>query len=620
MPGTLPPESPPGANLGDAPTVPRGRVGEDASIELSSAAFLDELGPPSQSSEERAASLVGTLISERYRVDEILGQGGMGAVFRGEQIHLRKRVAIKLLHPDTERLPGLVDRFEREAVAGAHVQHPNVAAATDFGKLDDGSYFLVLELVEGTPLSEVLAAGPLAPARALRIARQMAAGLAAVHDKGIVHRDVKPQNTLIGAGDHVKIIDFGLAKVDIGSATGQKPTRKDKALTAAGVVFGTPAYLAPEAALGMGAVDARSDLYALGVTLYEMLSGRQPFDGKDPGSLFRQQRLDDPPPFRVRAPGVSVPAAAERVAMRLVQRAPTDRYQSAEETIAAIDEALAALSPAAEGLGRGRVRPSRWVYVAVALGLLALGGVVMVAVRDPGDEGRRLSNGEPSAHDGGSAARAPVAAAPVATHGAASASASASAAGSAWETEEADAAAWRGRLDKASQIKDWVLGSKAFLALVRLEPTLLDDAETRTRVIAVAAGIAHEGRGELADAVFDALGAHLGTKGLDLLYDLALSRGGTRGGARARAVLERADVLEREPRALRVAFEFFVGSCPARRALIDRAVADGDRRVLVQMEAAHGARCANRKDPCCFREDPAMAEAIAKLKARVEPL
>src|SRR6185436_15531664 len=114
---------------------------------------------------------------------------------------LRKRVAIKVLHPDTEKLPGLVERFEREAVAGAHVQHHNVAAAIDFGQLDDGSYFLVLEYVEGTPLSQVLDHGPLPPLRALRIVRQMAAGLSAAHEKGIVHRDVKPQNTLLGADD-----------------------------------------------------------------------------------------------------------------------------------------------------------------------------------------------------------------------------------------------------------------------------------------------------------------------------------------------------------------------------------------------------------------------------------
>src|SRR6185436_3045122 len=124
-------------------------------------------------------SLVGRLVSGRYRADEIVGQGGMGAVYRGEQIHLRKRVAVKVLHPDTEKLPGLVARFEREAVAGAHVQHPNVAAAIDFGKLEDGSYFLVLEYVEGVRLSDLLDDGPLPAARALRIARQMAAALEA---------------------------------------------------------------------------------------------------------------------------------------------------------------------------------------------------------------------------------------------------------------------------------------------------------------------------------------------------------------------------------------------------------------------------------------------------------
>ncbi len=336
MPGTLPPEPP--SRLGDAVTVPRAALRDDGSIELGASAFLDELGPASDTSERRAQSLVGTLISGRYRADEILGQGGMGAVLGGEQIHLRKQVAIKLLHPDTERLPGLIERFEREGVAGAHVQHPNVAAAIDFGKLDDGSYFLVLEYVEGTPLSEVIDRGPLLPLRALRIARQMAEGLAAVHDKGIVHRDVKPQNTLLGQGDQVKIIDFGLAKVDIGTATGKKPARPAAQLTATGVVFGTPAYLAPEAALGMGAVDARSDLYALGVTLYEMLTGLQPFQGHDPASIFRQQRTEDPPTFQVRAPGVTVPAAAERIALRLVQKNPADRYQSAREVVLAIDE------------------------------------------------------------------------------------------------------------------------------------------------------------------------------------------------------------------------------------------------------------------------------------------
>jgi hypothetical protein len=615
MPGTLPPDWSPSSTLGEAPTVARAHVSDDGALEIGSSAFLDELGPSSPASEERAASLVGTLISGRYRADEILGQGGMGAVLGGEQIHLRKRVAIKVLHPGTERLPGLVDRFEREAVAGAHVQHPNVAAAIDFGKLEDGSYFLVLEYVEGTPLSDLIDQGPLAPARALGIARQMADALAAVHAKGIVHRDVKPQNTMIGQGDHVKIIDFGLAKVDVGAATGHTKEQRNVPLTVAGMVFGTPAYLAPEAALGMGAVDARSDLYALGVSLYEMLTGRQPFDGKDPASLFRKQRLEDPPACSVRAAGIVVPAGAERVAMRLLQRNPADRYQSAREVVVALDEALVDLERAsAEGAvpavraarsARGEGRAPRWA-LALAFGSLVLGGVAGVAFRRSGAARVVLPVVPPSS--------AVLSAAVLS----ASAPAPAPASAPAPEPEDTDVASYRARLDKANQIKDWVLGARAFLALARLDPALLDDADARARVIAVAAGIAHEGRSDLADAVFDVLAARLGTAGLDVLYELALSRGGTRGGQRARAILARADVAPRESPALRIAFEVFVASCATRRTLLDRAAADGDRRTLVQLEAAHGARCANKKDPCCFRDDAAMAAAIAKLKARVE--
>src|SRR5262249_37473898 len=195
----------------------------------------------------------------RYRINELSGAGGMGAVYRGEQIHLRKRVAIKLLRPDAERLPEIVARFEREAIAGAHVQHPNVAAAIDFGQLEDRSYFLVLEYVEGTPLKDVMEKGPLPALRALKIAREIAAALEAVHAKSIVHRDIKPQNVLLDAQDHIKVIDFGLAKVRIEllSEATRTATRPDVVLTTAGVVFGTIAYMAPEASLGMEAVDHR---------------------------------------------------------------------------------------------------------------------------------------------------------------------------------------------------------------------------------------------------------------------------------------------------------------------------------------------------------------------------
>ncbi|MFS8071226.1 MAG: serine/threonine-protein kinase, partial [Byssovorax sp.] len=236
-----------------------------------------------------AAAAIGRVISDRYRVDDLLAMGGMGAVYRGTHLLLKKRIAIKILHPGIDNLPELVTRFQREAIAGAHVQHPNVATATDFGTLEDGSCFLVLEYVKGRTLhQEIKQGGAFAPDRAARIARQLASALAATHAIGIVHRDVKPRNIMLleGTEDVAKLIDFGLAKVPMAaiSAAADRLSRVSlggggalsirnpsvERLTLEGTIFGTIAYLAPEAALGMDAVDERSDLYALGVILFEM--------------------------------------------------------------------------------------------------------------------------------------------------------------------------------------------------------------------------------------------------------------------------------------------------------------------------------------------------------------
>src|SRR5580692_9418288 len=185
--------------------------------------------------------LIGQVLSGRYRINRLLGEGGMGAVYEAEHMHMRKRMAVKVLHQEMSHLPEVVARFEREAMAAAHIDHPNVAAATDFGKLEDGSFFLVLEYVEGRSLREAIAEGRLELGRALSIARQMASALGRAHSIGIVHRDLKPENIMLvardGEADFVKVLDFGIAKVPVGEL-GTQPAAPGQALTQLGMVYG----------------------------------------------------------------------------------------------------------------------------------------------------------------------------------------------------------------------------------------------------------------------------------------------------------------------------------------------------------------------------------------------
>ncbi len=290
--------------------------------------------------------LTGRTISQRYRIETLLGLGGMGAVYRAFHLNLKKQVAIKVLHPKSKNLPELVVRFEREAIAGAHVVHPNVAAATDFGQLEDGSYFLVLEYVAGETLFDLVRREKRLPAaRAVHIARQIASALAAAHAMGIVHRDVKPSNVMLveGQRDFVKLIDFGLAKVPLDQVVGRQARPPGEAtappprITGVGAMFGTFAYLAPEAAMGMDMVDARSDLYALGVILYQMLAGRHPFDATESAALFAQHRFQAPPPLHEAAPSADVPPDLAALVMRLLAKDPEARYAGSVEVIQALD-------------------------------------------------------------------------------------------------------------------------------------------------------------------------------------------------------------------------------------------------------------------------------------------
>jgi eukaryotic-like serine/threonine-protein kinase len=277
--------------------------------------------------------LIGMTVAERYRIDQKLGEGGMGAVYKGEHILMQKFVAIKVLHREMTAMGEVVQRFEREAIAAGRIDHPNVATATDFGKLPDGAFFLVLEYAPGKPLTDVIEGegGPLDETRALLIARQVASALGAAHGAGIVHRDLKPDNIMLirkaGTDDFVKVLDFGIAKVDAPGA---------KQLTRIGTVFGTPQYMSPEQAQGK-AVDRRADLYALGLILYEMLAGHPTFDSEELVGLLTAQMTETPAPL---PPNVGREVAA--LVMKLLEKDPDARHQDAGEVVDALDALLAA--------------------------------------------------------------------------------------------------------------------------------------------------------------------------------------------------------------------------------------------------------------------------------------
>jgi serine/threonine-protein kinase len=289
-------------------------------------------------------SLVGTLLDERYQVEALLGAGGMGAVYRARHVHMQKVVALKVLHRETSERAEVVSRFEREAIAAGRIAHPNVAGATDFGRLADGSFYLVLEYVAGKSLGQLLEEERRLPlARALAITEQIVSALQAAHQADIVHRDLKPDNVMLlepGARntvadtDVVKVLDFGLAKVQ------QKDTDATQ-LTMIGAIYGTPQYMSPEQAGGLE-VDGRGDLYAVGLMLYEMLAGTPPFVSDQLMPLLIKHMTEEPPPLPA-----EVPRSVRKIVSKLLEKKPEDRFQTA-------DELLAALRAVSQELAEGR--------------------------------------------------------------------------------------------------------------------------------------------------------------------------------------------------------------------------------------------------------------------------
>ncbi|MBL9003001.1 MAG: protein kinase [Myxococcales bacterium] len=307
---------------------------------------------PDESPTIPVESLVGTTLAGRYKIEALLGEGGMGAVYLAQHVGIRKRVAIKVLHPETSQNPELVARFEREAIAAAHVEHPNITAATDFGRAENGQFFLALEYLEGKRLRDVLGAGPMPALRAIHIIEQVASALERSHQLGVIHRDLKPENIMLvarpGDPDFVKVLDFGLAKVVPAGEARPEGLTGNKLVTQTGSIFGTPRYMPPEQCVG-GTTDGRSDLYSLGLVLYEMLAGVHPIAAKSTLMVISHQLATPTPPMKQIAPAVSVPAALEAIVMRLTEKPPENRYPNATALLAALKEARAQLGLAAGG-------------------------------------------------------------------------------------------------------------------------------------------------------------------------------------------------------------------------------------------------------------------------------
>jgi serine/threonine protein kinase len=284
-------------------------------------------------------ALVGTTLADRYRIDKLLGVGGMGAVFQARHLLLKRDVALKVLHPKLVANIDISKRFDREAQSAARLDHPNVIPVTEFGSTDDGMKYMVMQLLSGKELSEMLYnSGPLDPLRAMDLEIQILRGLEHAHDNGVIHRDLKPENVFV-VKDHdgaelLKIFDFGIAKIvdEVDEETSQPLTRL-------GLVFGTPHYMSPEQSTG-STIDHRTDIYSAGVMLYQMLAGRLPFDHDDPVSLIRMQVTLDPPPLPD-----DIPPALVRVVKMMMAKVRDQRYpdaRSARKALQAVQSKLAA--------------------------------------------------------------------------------------------------------------------------------------------------------------------------------------------------------------------------------------------------------------------------------------
>jgi serine/threonine-protein kinase len=555
-------------------------------------------------------ALLGQLIAERYRVEELLGEGGMGAVYRATHIQLQKSVALKVLHAHLTQIDEAVARFEREAVASARIEHANVVNATDFGRLDDGAFFLVLEYVKGKSLRDLLDNGPLPEPRALHIAKQIVQALGAAHSQGIIHRDLKPDNVMLvekdGDGDFVKVLDFGIAKINSSRET------KTPTLTRFGAVFGTPQYMAPEQAAGR-TVDVRADLYAVGIILHEMLSGRAPFDADDLLVLLTQQMTQPPPAL----PNWVSPSTNELIA-RLLEKEPESRFQTASDLLAVISGQplpRSGVRKKAPGPGfaqrwQALSRQTKTLLIAAPALLSMVTAVVAlwpntttpVVPRPDAPLAERISPDVGALLD-------------LALQGNANAFADLEA----LAKDEPSAENWLAvaRARKATGKLNEALA--AYTAAVKTDTKVQNDPSLLSDLRQLASN------DQIYEQVLSFAVTDLGASGVDLLIDVWLSAQGTSlPSQRAKKLLEDPKVREQGTPAARLALELREArGCDAQKALLARAKTEADDRSSIPLGRFLGRRGCGflGLSDCysCLRAGPDLGEAIAAAKSRPAP-
>jgi serine/threonine-protein kinase len=491
---------------------------------------------------------------------------------------------------------------------------------------------LVQEYIRGETLADLIDRGPLPPGRAGRIARQIAAALGAAHRHGIVHRDLKPTNVMLveDTEDFVKLIDFGFARVPVEELprVAQDVDSPDWQASEAGVVFGTVSYLAPEAALGMKNVTELSDLYALGILIYEMLAGMHPFDLKLPSNeLFAQHRYGALPAIAERNPDVSVPEKLEAVVRRLLEKDPENRFADASETIGALDDALesepgyhAQANPdsirpsryeipeseaAPERVSRGGVGSERRPSAAQAsnrrrllgFGLIGLGLIAFVVLRLTASSDERPAP---------AASEAPIVVAPP--------PASVAPVKKKEPFEERYRRESMTELITLAEKGDPSHAADALIALVELDSKALEDPRVQKAAVQVAMRLPPEH--EKTHTVFYSLGHKSGPPGLDVLYRVLDQEPDSQQAKRAQSILALAGVADRASPALRVTWELRRAACRNKRQLFERAGKEGDERTLQLLEPLQSRTCQPKLGECCFGRNLQLDRAVAALQER----